>query len=371
MNAKLKRIVLIDPSVIGESHILVNTGFLRLFAAMADELLVITEDSHSNALRKHVNLDGSYANINYITYKDRSELNDLIRKSVSWRQIDLMFFLNLEYRIFFYCNLSARRYYTGPKCWVLHSHLASLGKESLRAKLVSRLKAFLLFNLFTDNRFVVLGENIKANARRTLSGFIPGERIHSVFHPVGVSSFEAKAIGPAKPRGRDMLVMFLHGWHRLPDDRLQTLVRLAETARTTGQFDFREILASFNSGPLGRSFSKQYSDRLNSIRAADFLLQLPTDPYSFQASGAIMDMVATRTPAIGIATDFGKDLESKIGRFGYFFDTDAELIGFMERFSDNYNVADHQLFISNLTDAGERLDQLARLSLASLVAMPR
>ncbi|MFC6788921.1 hypothetical protein ACFQE0_04325 [Methylobacterium komagatae] len=351
MSRELNRVIIVDPSVVGESHILVNTGFIRHFAHIAREIIVIAEASHAQALQKYADLTGSDATISYRGYHDRSEVTGLIDKATSEAPTDLLFFFNLEYNVWLHCNIAGRKHYKGLKCWVFHSHLASLGKSGLHNKVIAKLKAFFLINLFPNNRFIVLGENIRANTLRALPGFVRAKRLHSVIHPVGVHGQNAKPSGNAPSIKGGTSVLFLHGWHRLPETRLQTLARLAEIAQAKGCFDFVEIKNEFSNSALGRSFSKPYNERLDTIRAADFLLQLPTDPYTFQASGAIMDMIVTQTPGIGIASDFSKYLESRVGKFGYFFETDDEIVEFMSHFPAKQHADDYQNFVSNLATA--------------------
>lgn len=367
MSRELNRVIIVDPSVVGESHILVNTGFIRHFANIAREIIVISEASHAQALQKYVDLTGSDVSISYRGYRDRSEVTDLIDKAALEAPTDLLFFFNLEYNVWLHCNMAGRKYYKGLKCWVFHSHLASLGKSGLRNKVISKLKAFFLINLFPNNRFIVLGENIKANTLRALPGFVGAKRLHSVIHPVGVQSSNAKPTGNTASTTRGTSILFLHGWHRLPEMRLQTLARLAEIARIKGRFEFVEIKNEFSNSALGRSFSKPYNERLDMIGAADFLLQLPTDPYTFQASGAIMDMIVTRTPGIGIASDFSNYLEGQVGKFGYFFETEDEIVEFLSDFPAKQHADDYQNFVSNLATASSRIEQLGRADLRNLL----
>lgn len=319
--------LLIDPSVLGQSHILVNTGVVRLALARYPRIDIIAEASHCDALEEYLGPEAC-ARISFVPWHRRSEIRKTIRDFIKGRQFDQILFTNMEYDLFVYMCLFHQGASRKPILWVLHSHLVDAAATGAKARIKNLVKWYFFFRAFRGARFIVLGERIRANVEAQIGPFFRRGNIEAIIHPVGVVPPERR-FGGAEPSARLPRVIFMSGWHALsPRNQalLEALDRLAPEAR---RFEIVAVSNRFEGADDTKAFSMEYTDRLNRIAQADFFLHLPSDPYRLQASGAVMDMLLTGTPMIGLRTDFGEELAGIIGAFGYFFDNRDDLLRFL------------------------------------------
>jgi hypothetical protein len=323
--AGASRIVMVDPAVVGQSHLLVNTGFIRLLLSRFDDVVVIAEATHREALESYLDDETSAGRLHFISYASRKQMLARLREEIARAPTQAVLLTNLHYALFARLNMALL-----PRnvalFWVLHSHLSSLARDSLRDRIKNRLKIFLLFDMFPTSHFIVCGETIKNGFLRRTERPRYQRRISAVFHPVGISSVAAAprpADAPAAPS-----LIYLQGWHQPTPRTSATLEQLSAIART-GAIRLNVVWNNFSNTNNHKHFTKDYRERLREIARADFFLFLPSDDYSLQASGALLDLVVAATPAIGIKTAFGAELATILGEFGFFFDTPDELVSFM------------------------------------------
>ena len=105
-------------------------------------------------------------------------------------------------------------------------------------------------------------------------------------------------------------------------------------------------------------FSIDYRERIKFMSLADFIIYLPTDSYSFQASGALMDTVISKTPVIGIDTEFSSELRDKIGEFGFFFNSLSDLVKFVRETDVSLLFFKRNKFVHNLSKGVERIREI-------------
>lgn len=317
--------LLIDPSVTGQSHLLVNTGIARLVLARYRRLTIIAEEGHCAALAQYLGA-ADCERITFIPWQDRFTVHKVVRKFVAGRQFDQIIFTNLEYKIFAHMHLFHQRASRKPILWVLHSHLVDAAATGRAARIKNLLKWTLLFRMFPRAKLVVLGHRVRANIETLIGRVFRRGNIASIIHPIGVARLPDRdaPLSAAPPRA-----IFISGWHAMPPENRHILERLEEVPPEDRRFEIVALSTRFQGREGYRSFSMEYSDRLNHIAEADFFLHLPSDAYRLQASGAVMDMLVTGTPMIGLRTDFGDEIEGLIGPFGYFFDNREDLLRFL------------------------------------------
>ena len=327
---RTSRIIMLDPAVVGQSHLLVNAGFIRLLLSRFDEIIVIAEETHREALENYLRDEMSLDRIQFISYVDRKQMLSLLRREIARINAGAVLLTNLHYALFATLNMM-RLPRDVALYWVLHSHLSSLAHPGLRERIKNRLKVFLLFDLFPASRFIVCGQSIRDGFLKRPGGQRYRHKIAAVFHPVGLSDVVAGHPAVRATRAASAIPSFIYiqGWHQPPPDVRSALERLARiTQARTMRLDI--VWNSFSRSQNRKHFTRDYRDRIRAIAESDFFLFLPSDDYSLQASGALLDLVVAATPALGIKTAFGSELEQIIGEFGFFFDTLDELVAFVQ-----------------------------------------
>lgn len=332
--------LLIDPSVVGQSHILVNTGVVRLALARYPRMFVIAETTHCDALKKYLGDELSARNI-FAPWHRPSEIRKAVRDFLKGKEFDQILFTNMEYGLFIYVCLFHQRASRMPILWVIHSHFMDAAATSKRARIKNLVKWYFFFRAFRGVRFIVLGERIRANVEALISPFFRRGNIAAIIHPVGVARLPDRRPTTGLPR-----VIFMSGWHPVSPPSRALLDALERVPVGKRGFEVVSISNRFEGVNDEKAFSMEYTDRLNLIAQADFFLHLPSDPYRLQASGAVMDMLLTGTPIIGLRTDFGEELAGIIGSFGYFLDSRNDLLRFLS--SATPDPAEVEGFRSNL-----------------------
>jgi hypothetical protein len=366
--ARASRIVMVDPAVVGQSHLLVNTGFIRLLLSRFDDVVVIAETTHREALESYLDADSRAGRPQFISYASRKEMLARLREEIARAPTQAVLLTNLHYALFARLSIvSLLRKVT--LFWVLHSHLSSLARDGLRDRIKNRLKIFLLFDMFPASHFIVCGESIKSSFLRLTRRPCYQRRISAVFHPVGISAVDAdRRLADAPPAARAApSLIYLQGWHKATAKTSAALERLSAIART-GTIRLDVVWNNFSSTNNRKHFTKDYRERLCQIARADFFLFLPSDDYALQASGALLDLVVAATPAIGINTAFGAELATIIGEFGFFFDTLDELVNFMTAVDRDFLLRRHAEFRRNLKRGGTLIGQTNAAQLSRLGA---
>ena len=361
--AGASRIVMVDPAVVGQSHLLVNTGFIRLLLSRFDDVVVIAEATHREALESYLDDQTSAGRLRFISYASRKQMLARLREEIARAPTQAVLLTNLHYALFARLNMALLPHMALlPRnvalFWVLHSHLSSLARNNLRDRIKNRLKIFLLFDMFPASHFIVCAESIKNGFLRLTEKPRYRRRISAVFHPVGISTVDAAPRPADTPPDAPVApsLIYLQGWHQPTPRTSATLEQLSAIAQT-GAIRLNVVWNNFSNTNNHKHFTKDYRERLREIARADFFLFLPSDDYSLQASGALLDLVVAATPAIGIKTAFGAELATILGEFGFFFDTPDELVSFMTTVDRDFLLRRRAEFQRNLERGGALIGQ--------------
>lgn len=103
------------------------------------------------------------------------------------------------------------------------------------------------------------------------------------------------------------------------------------------------------------------------MRTVDFVLYLPSDSYSLQASGSLMDALASKTPVIGLSTDFSAELAGKIGTFGFFFNSLENVVEFIGQADVHLLAASKSVFVEKLTEGVALTEQIGLRDLVTVL----
>ncbi|GLS68111.1 hypothetical protein GCM10007890_01220 [Methylobacterium tardum] len=359
--------LLIDPSVVGQSHLLVNTGMVRLVALRYARIAIIAENTHCDALKKYLGAEISNQ-VTFVPWHRRSEIRKTVRGFIAGEQFDQIIFTNLEYGIFAYMNLFHKRASSKPILWTLHSHLLKARSSGKAARIKNVVKWYFLFRAFRKVKFIVLGERIRASIEASIGSFFRRGNIVAITHPVGITKLPGRTPSAAGSLSKFPRVIFMSGWHGLSPNNKELLSKIERLPPKNHRFEFVALSNKFQAADAQRekSFLTDYADRLNEIARADFFLHLPSDSYKLQASGALMDMLLTGTPVIGLRTDFGDELTEIIGPFGYFFDKHDDLLTFFS--SAELDPAEVYQFRFNLAAGCEKIVALNQAQFDAAVA---
>ena len=357
--------LLIDPSVVGQSHILVNTGVVRLALARYSRISVIAEVSHCEALKEYLGPEAC-ERITFVPWHRRSDIRKTVRDFISGKKFDQILFTNMEYDMFVYMCLFHQGASRKPIRWVLHSHLVEAAATDRRVRIKNVIKWYFFFRAFRGARFIVLGDRIRANVEELIGPLFRRGHIGAVIHPVGVAPLPQRGAGSPLRSNRLPQVIFMAGWHALSPKNRALLDALEGIHQEDRRFEVEVVSNRIDGVNDNKAFSMEYTDRLNRIAAADFFLHLPSDPYRLQASGAVMDMLLTGTPMIGLRTDFGEELAGIIGPFGYFFDTRDELLRFLS--SASPNPTEVESFRANLASGYDKIVARSQAQFDELLA---
>ena len=318
------RVILVDPSVLGQSHLLVNLGIIKLCGELYENVDVVAEQTHCDALEAYG--AASTGQVIFHPYKAKKDLS--LRLLAGLDRSAPVIFLNLEYS--FFLRVMSSRFTRGRLVfWTLHSHFASPA-SSFASRTKFLLRKLLLFQLTRRARFIVYGSCIRQNLLDALGSSVDAARIKAVIHPLGVDQ-----ILPAEPCDGPVRISFVRGWHVPPPETEAVLSTLAGVSENEHALEFSVISNVMVQRPDGsRVISSDYRERLNRLSATDLVLYLPTNDYSLQASGALMDSFVSGRPLLGLQTVFQQEIEALIGPIGFFFETTERLIEFIMSFGD-------------------------------------
>lgn len=335
------RAFLIDPSVRGQSHLLVNTGYIDLALQLYRNVTVVAHHSHVVALTQYMGEDRA-ARIRFVGYDDAARIVSIYREETKTHSIDRVIFLNIDNRTYYRINLLNMAIGRRTLYWVAHSHFVTFGKRGYASMLKNRFKKSLLLNSLFKSKIIVCGQNIKLNVDALLG---EGGKVKAVFHPVGIDPLPAKNRADTMDH---MSLLHINGWHEPGADKLATVKAIEDIASGKNDFTFCDVKSGVSTDQGERRFLRDYRDRLKIIADYAYFLHLPEDPYRLQASGAVMDMLLTGTPVIGLKTEFGEELRNLIGHFGHFFDSYFALITFLRNADPAALLADRTVFVGNL-----------------------
>lgn len=149
--------------------------------------------------------------------------------------------------------------------------------------------------------------------------------------------------------------MHINGWHEASEKKVAAIHAITEIAARKKLFNFTDVKSSVATDQDERYFSRDYRDRLDIVSDYSFFLHLPENTYRLQASGALMDMLLTGTPVIGLQTDFGEEMTTLIGQFGHFFESFDDIVAFLQNVDPAKLLADRGLFSDNLKNGYEKV----------------
>lgn len=334
--------LLVEPSVNGQSHILVNSGFIDIALNLYDTVTVLARDSHVDALEAYLDPD-KLPRIRFIRY-GKNELLNSYRQEVAHHWYGKIIFLNINYNLFARLNLFSRRPKDTPLYWVGHSHFLTFDNRSPAELIKNKLKKTMMFNRLFDSIFIVCGQRIKTNVDALLD---MGSKVKAIFHPIGIAPLPAIEAQVTSEPGTFSL-LHINGWHQASPSKIAAIQAIEAITTRRGTIRFKDVKASIVSENDERYFSRDYKDRLGLIGKYSYFLHLPENPYTLQASGALMDLLLIGTPVIGLQTDFGSELADIIGEFGYLFDSYDEITAFLEQADTDQVMTDRVRFSHNL-----------------------
>lgn len=317
-------VLLVEPSVNGQSHILVNSGFVDIALTLYATVTVIARDSHVDALEAYLDPD-KLPRIRFVRY-DKDGPLDSYRKEVARHRYGRIIFLNINYSLFVRLNLLGPRRNNGPLYWVGHSHFLTFDDHGVAERVKNKMKKAMMFSRLFNSIFIVCGQRIKTNVDALLD---QGEKVRTIFHPIGINPLPAVDL-EVTPEPGTFSLLHINGWHQASPRKIEAIEAIEAIAARRGTIRFKDVKASIASENDERYFSRDYKDRLGMIGRYSYFLHLPENPYTLQASGALMDLLLIGTPVIGLQTDFGLELAEIIGEFGYFFDSYDEITAFLE-----------------------------------------
>ncbi|TXN61066.1 hypothetical protein FV228_21795 [Methylobacterium sp. WL18] len=349
---RLQNALLVDPSVVGQSHILVNTGIIRLATTRYSRVTIIAETTHCEAIKRYLCREIG-DKVDFVTWRHRHEIVGIVQNFLAKKQIDQIIMTNISYRLFLYMNLFGVRASKNPIFWMFHSHFVDACGRDLRVRVKNFIKWYFLFRLFKNVRFIVLGERIRINIENSIGKFFHPDKISVINHPIGISRIPRVESDVSESLPKSVRILFMYGWHGLSIKNNILLEEIKKLSSTTCKFKLSVLSNEFKKSNNERSFSIDYAERLKEISKCDLFLYLPNDSYRLQASGATMDMLLTNTPMIGLRTEFGEELAELIGPFGYFFDTQSDLLQFLH--SKNYDSVEISQFRANLTAGYDKI----------------
>ena len=364
------RVLLVDPSVFGQSHLLVNTGFIQLASRLFSECVILANESHRVALEDYLSREAATTNLTFHGCSDASQFYDSVQDLIKRQGFTQVIFLNLEYPLFLKLNLAFRFRNDVSFHWVVHSHLLSFRDGGALNGIRNKAKYWLLFKTFGNSSFIVYADAIRRNftALMSPSASSASPKIDVIFHPIGVSQLPSALDDASRTTRQDRFsLLYMVGWHALPASIQSTLDRIRDIAAANDALDFDKVDNKFSSASEHKVFVRDYRDRLQQIAGYDYILHVPADNYALQASGALMDAIIAVTPVIGITTDFSRELTSIIGQFGFFCDTHEDLIRFFETIDLDILRRNIQLFRTNLKNAPAIIHDLNRRQLKAIV----
>lgn len=345
--------LLIDPSVNGQSHILVNSGFVDIALALYGDVTVIARDSHVDALQAYIEAS-NLENVAFIKYKKGGvykAYSDATRKNVFECEV----FLNISYALFAKINIYAIWQRRATLYWVVHSHFLTFEHTGVFEAMKSKFKKSLMFSRLFNSTFVVCGERIKDNVDALVHR---GDRVKAVFHPIGINRLAAQqSLSSHTPDTFSLL--HIHGWHEASVNKIRAIQSIEHVTAQRKAIYFKDVKASIALDNNEAYFSRDYRDRLGAIAKYSYFLHLPENLYKLQASGALMDLLLTGTPVIGLRTDFGGELAAIIGEFGYFFDDYDSISDFLKRCDVAQVIADRERFSNNLATGYQKIKRLS------------
>lgn len=334
--------LLVEPSVSGQSHILVNSGFVEIALTLYDTVTVMARGSHIDALEAYLEPD-KLPRIRFIRY-GKDGLLDSYREEITRHRYGRIIFLNINYSLFIRLNLFDHRRNNIPLYWVGHSHFLSFDDTGIANIFKNTLKKTMLFNRLFNSKFIVCGQRIKINVDILLN---KSRNVRAIFHPIGIEPISNAEIEMISQVGTFSL-LHINGWHQASPIKISAIESIEAISARRGTITFKDVKASIVSEKDERYFSRDFKDRLGMIGKYSYFLHLPENSYTLQASGALMDLLLIGTPVIGLRTDFGSELAGIIGEFGYLFDSYDEITAFLEKADIGQVMADRARFSQNL-----------------------
>jgi hypothetical protein len=345
--------LLVEPSVNGQSHILVNSGFVDIALNLYGTVTVMARASHVDALEAYLDAE-KLQRITFIRY-EKQRLLESYRKEVASHRYDCVIFLNINYNLFLRLNLLAHKRSNGPLYWVGHSHFLTFEDSGPAAAIKNKLKKMMMFNRLFNSTFIVCGQRIKSNVDALVDA---GDKVKGIFHPIGINRL-ADSQPEATLEPGTFSLLHINGWHQASPSKIAAIQSVEAIAAQRKVIRFKDVKASIATDKDERYFSRDYKVRLGIIRDYSYFLHLPENAYRLQASGALMDLLLIGTPVIGLRSDFGTELAGIIGDFGYFFDSYAEIVAFLGQADAAQIIADRARFSQNLLTGYQTVKDLS------------
>jgi len=333
-----KEIFIVDKLVIGNNHIVFNSGFISVISEIYPEYNIrfYSEYKHAKALKdKLKNLE----NLTIEIYYERP-LPIGLKKIIPWfkKKIKDIFFIKFFYKenfikakmfIFttlsvtsiYYANIYARRIKNIPVYIVLHGEIEFLFRKHIR--FLDKLKKIIYLkfikNLSENVNIIVLSEVVKNELMKNFS--IPSYKIIQILHPINYIQNDLITLGnkiilghigtAMKKKSSDL---FFELASKLKQENLNlNFLQIGKIDSNLLSKVTPEVDLVFHKN---KSLSQDiYESTIKTINYAIFTFD--DENYVYRDSGAVMDAIAFAKPIIALRQNYFVNLFKLGGDIGF------------------------------------------------------
>jgi|GEM_PF-3892356 len=334
-----KDIYVVDKLVIGNNHVIFNSGFLSIISQIySNNIVFFSEKKHMHVLEGKI---GHIENLTFHSYEE-SPLPSGLKKIYPWfkkkigdilfirslyekatQNVEAIFFTTLSITSMYYANRCSKKR-TIPTYIVLHGEVEFLFIKKLRLLDKIRRQIYLQFicNLSSNLRLIVLSEVVKNKLQECFS--IEDSSIVQMKHPIltpSIFSSEKKNdntlifahIGTAmKKKSSNLFFSIAHKIkNQYPGTRFLQIGRIEKDLLSDLKPEIELITSSYDSSISQDEYEKN-------IQKIDYsIFTFDRENYVYRDSGAVMDSIAYRKPIIALKQDFFSFLFEVGGDIGF------------------------------------------------------
>lgn len=383
---KKSKIFVVDRLVIGNNHVVFNSGFLSILEKIYpnDSIEFYSEETHSQILKEK--LGGDAQKISFQTYKELTLPNNGLKKIFPWlrkkikdlyfiRSIfkkiedsaDSIFFTTLSITSMFYANLLAK----GANIsiyFIIHGEVEFLFNSQLRK--FDRVKKFIYLkfiqHLSPNVKLIVLSELVKESLINT--GFVAKEKILLMRHPIMNRTDEGVRlndkiifghIGTAmKKKSSELFFKIAQNFkYKYPYITFLQIGKIEADLRSVIGLKTDVDFISINNESISQDIYE------NNIRHIDYtIFTFDKENYVYRDSGAVMDAIAYCKPLIVLKQNFFDFLFEQGGNIGFMCDNFDQMIMVIEKIINK-----DPILINQYTEQCENLKKLRHLYFLSEV----
>lgn len=357
---KTLKIVIADRLVIGNNHIVFNSGFISILADIfpGEDILFYSEESHAYVVKEEV---GNNAKINYISHRESRLPFSKLSKFFLWGSkkirdcyfvnsilkystvgVRALFFTTLSITSMFFANLRARAIAI-PVYIVIHGEIEFLFKRELRYLDRIRRKIYFSFvrHLSSNVSLIVLSDVVRDALCEQVG--IPREKLIRIHHPIALQE-ELSNVSYLDSSN----LVFAHIGTAMKKKSSELFFKLAEAIKQKypdpsirflliGRID-QSILNGFTNStelvlPNGGSIPQVlYKETIAQTSYSVFTFD--EDNYVYRVSGAVIDTIAFAKPIIALKQKFFCNMFEMGGDIGFLCDSVEEMQYVIERIID-------------------------------------